>query len=68
MTAQRDALPKAVPDVEEHGCGSLGGGDSFISRNPPWLQPWTVPSSTLGGFRWCLALKNPPAVTLRHVR
>ncbi|GFT69231.1 uncharacterized protein TNCV_2253841 [Trichonephila clavipes] len=64
VTAPRNALPKAVPEDEELGCGWLGGGDSFISRNPPWLRPWTVPGSTLWGFPRCLALKNPPAVTL----
>ncbi|GFW77477.1 hypothetical protein TNCV_2498701 [Trichonephila clavipes] len=64
VTAPRNALPKAVPEDEELGCGWLGGGDSFISRNPPWLRPWTVPGSTLRGFPRCLALMNPPAVTL----
>ncbi|GFS82352.1 hypothetical protein TNCV_4137241 [Trichonephila clavipes] len=39
-------------------------GSSLISRNPPWLRPWTVPCSTLWVFPRCLALKNPPAVTL----
>ncbi|GFV01766.1 hypothetical protein TNCV_3374431 [Trichonephila clavipes] len=67
MTAPRNALPKAVPEDEELGCGWLGDGDSFISRNPPWLRPWTVPGSTLWGFPRCLALKNPPAFTLRTI-
>ncbi|GFT15652.1 hypothetical protein TNCV_4985781 [Trichonephila clavipes] len=64
VTALRNALPKAVPEVEDLGYGWLGGGHSFISRNLPLLQPWTVPSSTLWGFSRCLALKNPPVVTL----
>ncbi|GFR29071.1 hypothetical protein TNCT_527011 [Trichonephila clavata] len=53
-----------VLEVEGLGSGWLGDGDSFISRNPPWLRPWTVPGSTLWGFPRCLALKNPPAVPL----
>ncbi|GFW95713.1 hypothetical protein TNCV_19441 [Trichonephila clavipes] len=64
VTAPRNALPKAVPEDEELGCGWLGGGDSFISRNPPWLWPWTVPGSTLWGFPQCPALKNLSAITL----
>ncbi|GFR12057.1 hypothetical protein TNCT_587801, partial [Trichonephila clavata] len=53
-----------VLEVEGLGSGWLGDGDSFISRNPSWLRPWTVPGSTLWGFPRCLALKNPPAVPL----
>ncbi|GFQ69567.1 uncharacterized protein TNCT_629561 [Trichonephila clavata] len=53
-----------ILEVEGLGSGWLVGGDSFISRNPPWLRPWTVPGSTLWGFPHRLALKNPPAVTL----
>ncbi|GFX73328.1 hypothetical protein TNCV_4206781 [Trichonephila clavipes] len=40
------------------------GRYSLISRNPPWLLPWTVPDTTLWVFPRCLALKNLPAVTL----
>ncbi|GFQ67982.1 hypothetical protein TNCT_99681 [Trichonephila clavata] len=53
---------ESVPEVEGLGSGWLGGGNSFISRNPPWLRPWKVHGSTLWGFTRCLALKNPPAV------
>ncbi|GFV88468.1 hypothetical protein TNCV_1242811 [Trichonephila clavipes] len=64
VRALRNAPPEAVPEVESLGCRWLGDGDSFISRNPPWLRPWTVPGSTLWGFPRCLALKNLPVVTL----
>ncbi|GFR19563.1 hypothetical protein TNCT_149261 [Trichonephila clavata] len=53
-----------VLEVEGLGSGWLFGGDSFISRNPPWLRPWTVPGSTLWVFPRHLALKNPPVVPL----
>ncbi|GFR12213.1 hypothetical protein TNCT_62751 [Trichonephila clavata] len=53
-----------VLEVEGLGSGWLGSGDSFISRNPPWLRHWTVPGSTLWGFPRRLALKNPPMVPL----
>ncbi|GFV81161.1 hypothetical protein TNCV_3742221 [Trichonephila clavipes] len=60
VTPLRNALPKAAPEVEGLGCGWLGSG----ACSDPWLQPWTVPGSTLLVFPRCLALMNPPAVTL----
>ncbi|GFW03221.1 uncharacterized protein TNCV_158401 [Trichonephila clavipes] len=50
--------------AEERTLAGKGSGDSLISRNPPWLWPWTVPVSPLWVFSRYLALKNPPAVTL----
>ncbi|GFQ78727.1 uncharacterized protein TNCT_484491 [Trichonephila clavata] len=64
VTALRYVLPKAALEVEGLGSELLGGGDSFISRNSPWLRPWTVRGSTLWVFPHCLALKNPPVVPL----
>ncbi|GFU68163.1 RNase H domain-containing protein, partial [Trichonephila clavipes] len=49
VTAPRNALPKAVPEDEELGCGWLGGGDSFIS-NPLASALDRARQHVMGGF------------------